>query len=314
MKKLIAVFLTVCACAAAFAAENKAPRKSTIAVAKVSTTPSLAKAVETNGGTLAMSRILEAMDANLSAAVQATRKFEVLTRSDIDAIVKEQSFAESGNVDSQSGQAAKIGKIKGAQYLLVVAVDDFQDYKRKRVFAGLGESTEVRIIRLGAVAKIVDSTTGAILETADFVVSGEGRSSEIISAAVSGGGVNDAVIASLTRKMCALVANRVADAVFPAKIIAKTGKIATFNRGDGTGVCAGDEYDIFALGENMVDPDTGENLGAQEVRVGHMRVSQALPKFSNAVIDEDNGVEKGQVVRLVKKAKKPAADSDDDEF
>ena len=107
MKKLIAIFLTVCA--AAFAAENKAPRKSTIAVAKVSATPSLAKAVETNGGTPAMSRILEAMDANLSAAVQATRKFEVLTRSDIDAIVKEQSFAESGNVDSQSGQAAKIG-------------------------------------------------------------------------------------------------------------------------------------------------------------------------------------------------------------
>ena len=114
------------------------------------------------------------------------------------------------------------------------------------------------------------------------------------------------------RDISTQIANRVADAVFPPKIVGKTGKIATFNRGGGTGVSVGDEYEVFALGEEMVDPDTGDKLGYEEVSVGRLKVVSVAPKFSRGTLTEDNGVEKGQVVRLVKKA--VSAQASDDEI
>lgn len=311
MRKITAILLAIFAVSAISAQET--PQKATIAVTKVSATNSLSQAVKSRGASSSMNRILESIDSNLTSAIQDTRKFEVVSRSDLDAVMREQDFSESGNVDLSDKNAARIGKLKGAKYIVSVAVDDYQDYVRKRSFATLGESTEVRILRLGVVAKIIDSTKGSILETANLVINEELRNSEKFDSAVAGGSATDAVISRMARQMCSKIANRVADVVFPAKIIGKTGKIGTFNRGDGTGVSIGDEYEIFALGEAMIDPDTGENLGAEEVSVGKLRVTSIAPKFSKGTIIEDNGVEKGQVLRLIKKAD-PIPNDDNNEL
>ena len=79
-----------------------------------------------------------------------------------------------------------------------------------------------------------------------------------------------------------------------------------FNRGAGTDVEVGDEYNVYALGEEMVDPDTGEKLGSEEVLVGKMTVVEVSPKFSKGRLSEDNGVEKGQLARVSKKAPRKA--------
>ena len=53
----------------------------------------------------------------------------------------------------------------------------------------------------------------------------------------------------------------------------------------------------FALGEELIDPDTKESLGREEVKVGKVKISQVNPKTSLATILEDTGIDTGAVLR-----------------
>ncbi len=70
----------------------------------------------------------------------------------------------------------------------------------------------------------------------------------------------------------------------------------SINRGQGGGVAQGEQYDVFCQGEALVDPDTGEVLGAEEVKVGRITITQVLQKFSKARLD-GGAAQKGDVCR-----------------
>ena len=139
--------------------------KATLAVSSIKPTPSLAASVKPDKK-LEMGRIIESLDSQLIDRINATRKFDVVGRSDLNDILKEQDLGASGNVDAKT--AAQAGKLTGAKYLLVTTVDDFQDYVEKATFEGTGRSATKRVFRLSVVGKIYDSSTGKLLESANF--------------------------------------------------------------------------------------------------------------------------------------------------
>jgi hypothetical protein len=85
--------------------------------------------------------------------------------------------------------------------------------------------------------------------------------------------------------------------IFPVKVIAKTDKTVTVNRGEGSGVAADQVWRVFAVGKEMIDPDTKEILGREEVEIGKVRITDVLPKFSRATVLEDRGIAEGAVLR-----------------
>jgi hypothetical protein len=89
----------------------------------------------------------------------------------------------------------------------------------------------------------------------------------------------------------------VADVIFPVKIIAKTDKTVTVNRGEGSGIAVDQVWRVFAVGKEMIDPDTKEVLGREEVEIGKVRIADVLPKFSRATVLEDRGIAEGAVLR-----------------
>ena len=294
--------------------------KATLAIAAIKPTSSLAASLATtktsskvddgNGSEKSetvtldtkqeMNRILESLDSQLIDRINATRKFDVVGRSDLSEVVKEQDLGASGNVDPKT--AAKAGKLAGAKYLLVATVDDFQDYFEKAVFAGTGRSATKRVFRFSIVGKIYDSTTGKLLESANFQTGNDAfkQISEDRSYSVKNGLLSDEMMVSVSRTMAEKIANRVADVIFPAKILIKRDNVVTINRGEGGGVAAGDVFNAFALGEELIDPDTKESLGREEVKVGKVKISQVNPKTSLADILEDTGIDKGAVLRKAK--------------
>jgi len=88
--------------------------------------------------------------------------------------------------------------------------------------------------------------------------------------------------------------------VFPAKILIKRDTIVTINRGEGGGMAEGDVFNVFAQGEELKDPDTGEVLGREEVKVGKVKITQVGAKTTQAEILEDTGVDKGAVLHKAK--------------
>jgi hypothetical protein len=225
-----------------------------------------------------------------------TRKFTVVSRSDLQTILKEQDLQRvfSSPDDANVAQAFKIA---GCKYALIVTIDDFQDVQEELRFEGQQTVAHKRTVRLSAVGKIYDTTTGKLLESANFQL--EEKDGTKLQQGVSRDGAReDHLLTEMAREMAHRIANRTSDVVFPAKIIAKTGNLVTINRGDGTSIQNGQIWTVFAVGAELTDPDTGESLGVEEIPIGKVKIIAVDPKFSKAQVIEDLGVEKLQILRL----------------
>ena len=270
--------------------------KATLAVSSIKPTPSLAASVKPDKKP-SLNRIVESLDSQLIDRINATRKFDVVGRSDLSDIIKEQDLGASGNVDAKT--AAKAGKLTGAKYLLVTTVDDFQDYVEKATFEGTGRSATKRVFRFSVVGKIYDSSTGKLLESANFQTGNDAfkQIQEERNYSVKDGELSDEMMVAVSRDMAQRIANHVADVIFPAKVLIKRDNEVTINRGEGGGVAVGDTFNVFALGEELIDPDTKESLGREEAKVGKVKITQVNPKTSTAQIMEDTGIDKGAILR-----------------
>ena len=270
--------------------------KATLAVSSIKPTPSLVAAIKPDKK-LQLGRIVESLDSQLIDRINATRKFDVVGRSDLSDIIKEQDLGASGNVDAKT--AAKAGKLTGAKYLLVTTVDDFQDYVEKATFEGTGRSATKRVFRFSAVGKIYDSSTGKLLESANFQTGNDAfkQIQEERNYSVKDGELSDEMMVAVSRNLAEKIANHVADVIFPAKVLLKRDKEITINRGEGGGLVVGDTFNVFALGEELIDPDTKESLGREEAKVGKVKITQVNPKTSTAQVLEDTGIDKGAILR-----------------
>ena len=245
-----------------------------------------------------LQRLLDALDSQLVDRFAATRKFEVVARRDLADLQREQELAGSGNVAEDDQQAAEAFKLAGCKYLVVVELDTFQDVRRKLRLEARGTELEKRIIQFGAVAKLYDTTSGALLESYNDVVEIEQIEAEQLREENNG-----TMLARTLRDAAGVfaqrAANRVTDVAFPAKIIAATSGVFTINRGDGTDVRVGDFFTVYGGGgEPLVDPDTGEVLGVNEIPLGDVRIVRVEPKFCQAVlVGDDRGIDVGMVAR-----------------
>lgn len=282
-----------------------AQEKATLGVLAIRPTPALVASLPPDQK-LELNRIIESLDGQLINSINATHKFDVVGRSDMDQITKEQQFDASGNVDPKS--AAQIGKDAGAKYILTATVDHFQDNQETATFAGTGDTATKRVFTFSIAAKVYDSTTGKVLSAADFQ-SGEDAFKHIQQEhnySVKNGELSDDLMVALARTMAEKIAIHVADDIFPIKVLIKSDNEVTINRGEGAGVAVGDTFNVFALGQALVDPDTGEKLGNEEVNVGKVTITEVDPRFSKAAIVSDTGIDKGAILRRPQQPAQPA--------
>lgn len=274
-------------------AKLEAQRK-TLAVQKVQVSSALKLSLGPNNE---FNRIIESMDGQLIASLHETRKFSIIARSDIDALMEEQ-------------EAFSPGVIAGVDYVTIPSVDDFQDRFKKATFETLGTAVSRRTIRMSLLLKIYDTKEGRLLETANIQVErtliNEGISTgersnqryrQFTGSVSDKGDATDSLLLEMAKEVSLKAAQRVMDVIYPAKVLAITGKIVTLNRGDGTGIEVGQIWKIFATGEEMTDPDTGEVLGVEEIEIGKAKIISVLPKFSKGEVTENFGIEKGAVLR-----------------
>lgn len=272
--------------------------KATLGVHTVTITPSIKEAILAKGKdkVLSLRRVAESLEQQLIDRVHNTRKFSIVARADLERLLKDQEL-QSFSSDPSDANVAQAFKIAGCQYALFTMIDDFQDLEQVLKGEGGVVLATKRSVRLSVVAKIYDVTTGVLLETANFQTSNK-DGKQHMTGSIADGKTNDQMLTAMARIQAFNVANRVMDVIYPAKIIGMTGDQITINRGDGTGIAKGQTWSVFALGEELIDPDTGEKLGAEEVAVGKAQIISVTPKFSRARVTENLGVSKLQVLRM----------------
>ncbi len=270
--------------------------KATLGVSEIDVNEAVRNAVQKQGNSTSLDRVVQSLEEQLIDQINRSRKFQVVARSDLKQILKEQDLVESGLVDPYGENAAESFKVAGIKYLLVLGIDNFQDYTEKATFEALDSKATKRIIQLSAVAKLYNTTTGNLLESTNLQIRQQ-TLEEQPTFSRQRGDLTQRLFVDTARKMAGKIAARVTNVVFPAKVLAKRGDMLMINRGDGTQIEAGQTWTVFSVGEQLVDPDTGETLGNAEFEVGKVKVTRVNPKFSQAKIVEDNGINKGAILR-----------------
>jgi hypothetical protein len=262
-------------------ASLEAQRK-VLAVGNVKLSPAVESAAMAEGTLNSLQRVSQAIDGQLIDALNGTRKFEIIARSDLDALAEEGGF---------TGAGLQVGE---SDYLMVPVIDDFQDIIER--FSANGREAHKRSIRMGMVARLYEAKSGKLIESANFQLDNK-NIRNLLSSVARAGALSDELLRQIAQEMSGQIANRMVDVIYPARILAVTGPQATINRGDGTGIAQGQIWDVYALGEELIDPDTGESLGQTEIMVGKVRINRVTPKFSTGTITENYGVDKGAIVR-----------------
>ena len=270
---------------------------------------------KTEGYIWAWYRAGEAAQDMLVTELVKKGNFRVMEREKLDAIMQEKNLQLSGDIDPKT--AVKLGKMIGVEYLIAGAITELGVADRdvnvpSGLFGGRLPSVNVRSQKMDAAvdARAFSTSTGEIVwaDTAS-----ESTSDSSVYVAGAGGGVED------RRKLDRLlrpVVLKLADSLSQTKISTSglggvsdasgvAGKIAKasggaiyLNVGAEAGIKEGDEFDVYRAGEVIKDPDTGEVLGANEMKVGRVKVIAVRgPRLSSAISVSGSGFRPGDILK-----------------
>ena len=124
--------------------------------------------------------------------------------------------------------------------------------------------------------QILDTTKGTV--TASFPIKASTASGTSVSNGI--GGASRAILDQTLEKAAGSLANQLSDTIFPITVLQAKGKKIWVNRGNDSGMKVGERFIVFEPGEELIDPQTGENLGTAETEVAEAKVSRVNPKVT----------------------------------
>lgn len=251
------------------------------------------------GGGLSSSSIKQEATNALVSAFTNTRKFSVLDRDEQLAYDLEKALIGSGDAPIQ--ELAKLGNVKGSDYIITGKVKEVSIWQNVQNIALTGEKITTRGAKATMEYKLILFATRQVKVSSSASVSLSGQE-------ISGKGCSD-ILALLMKKLADKISNDCIENIYPPRIINVKQDSVYINMG-GDSVKMGSTYAIYSVGEDLVDPYTGESLGSEEVRIGKLKITDIKPKYSiGKVIEGDiSQVEVNQICRQeAQTAAKPSA-------
>lgn len=259
------------------------------------------------------SRVL--LTSTVEEALVDSRRFDVLDRDNQAIFEAEKVFIQSDDADGL--QLARLGNAAGTDYLVITSLQDMTIINNQR-----------EVIRLTGEVLVQSSVRGTMkLEVVEFA-SRKVKWSDTTTFGKTYRGVSrvtDAQLGQLFRGAADSLVDGMVDAIFPMRVVKVIGSVAIINRGAGI-LNKGDELNVYMMGEELIDPQSGESLGALEMEIGPGTIVDVKPKFSylrmNAgaldpgidyIVRQDTGaidpIAEAQKAEAAEKARKAAAAS-----
>ncbi|MDR0534790.1 MAG: hypothetical protein LBG65_00275 [Puniceicoccales bacterium] len=244
----------------------------------------------------------------LGAQLAASHKFKLVPRSSPNPAPCKPDKAVIQNAKPCAVAAAQHSKASTTGNLLQISITEFWDPTPQNRAQTEGQGAAPHTIRALVSANLVDAATGVIAEVLPIPPITLENLARFRLSAGTDDAAGDDPIPALATLAANLIFWRLTDVYHPAKVLSVARNGAIFvNRGAGTGITAESVWDLYATGEPLVDPDTGENLGKEEVFCGRIVITSVGLKFSRAMRLESHEFEnlrrlpivKGQTLRLV---------------
>jgi len=240
-------------------------------------------------------------------------RFSVIEREKLKHVMAEQNLGASGAVTPQT--AARIGKILGVNYIITGAVSEWGTGDRGGHVGGtsLGlknytatvdiRAIDVNTAEIVAVAKGEGKGTGVSfggrlpgrrgaggfggLRVGVSEGHSEKKAADVLTMAVEHAG------SQMMEKMLGQSPGAAAPGMGLPKVAKVDGKSVYINKGGKDGVQVGQVFNVYNLGEEIIDPDTGQVMAQDETRVAKVRVTSVKDNMSIAEIVEGSGIAVG---------------------
>jgi curli biogenesis system outer membrane secretion channel CsgG len=231
-----------------------------------------------------------------------TGKFTVIERAQINAILAEQDFGQSGRVNPT--QAAEIGRILGVQVMVTGSITKFSIDRKGGSIGGFGASYSEAETNLDV--RLIDVNTAEIL----FADDSEGKTR---LGGFSGGGVSfaqnfDAGLAQESlRPAVEKIVEKIADQaetlariqppVAPAQIVGSREDNFYIDKGENFGVVVGQRYEVMRVIDEIKD-SSGNVLDQITDKVGVIEVTNVLGQSSICRVVEGEAAEGDKLVPI----------------
>ena len=226
-------------------------------------------------------------------------KIEVVERSELDKVLKEQNLSNSDRMDNTT--AAKIGKIAGVDAILIGSVVQFVGANKETGLSKLGSftgngkyghqmQTKVDIV---TTARLIDVNTGVVLTTAHG--DGHAQNTEYqVASGAKGQEIGNPVLNQAVANAVGMLAEQLnaSPAMTDTIAVARTaykGEVADvdantliLNVGISGGVKVGDVVQISRQGRTVKDPKTGAVLKVIYEPLGTAKITDADAKTATA--------------------------------
>ncbi|MGE0552103.1 MAG: CsgG/HfaB family protein [Gemmatimonadales bacterium] len=245
----------------------------------------------------------------LTTVLIESGRFVVLERAAMAQLDQEQALGEARTTKET---AARLGALLGADALITGDITAFS-FNRSSVggrvtnlVRGLGVAAERISAEVVIDLRLIDATSGQVLASAQ----GSGKATQTGAAAdllrgeksVSADGsattpLGQASRRALVESVTTLIA-RMPPMRWSARVVDVRDGVVYLGAAAADGMRPGLELEVYEIGEPLIDPGSGEALGAPERLIGTITIATVMEKFSTATVLTGDGVSRGHVVRM----------------
>jgi curli biogenesis system outer membrane secretion channel CsgG len=253
-------------------------------------------------------RLDDGMADQLTDALMQSGEFIVLERETLGDVLDEQDLAASGR--AARSKSAQTGKITSAQILIKGAITEFESKSE-----GSGSGFSIKGFNIGSksggahvglIIRLIDTTTGQVLESKR--VEGKAKSGGFkLGLSIEGVGFGtDSFKKTPLGKATQIAIDNAVEFIaakmrtlpFQGRVIKVSGEDVYISTGEKYGAAVGETFTVYRRGEELIDPDTGENLGSEEEKIGTVKIYQIKEKYSKAKAVSGGGkIKKGDIFR-----------------
>ena len=247
-------------------------------------------------------RLGEAAADELVTQLFQTGKFTVIEREQINAILSEQDFGQSGRVNSS--QAADIGRILGVQVIVTGSITKFSLDEKGASFRGIGAkyivaetNLDVRLINVNtAEIMFADDSEGKI-RLGGFRIGGLSAYQDY-DVGIAAESLRPAV-EQMAEKIAAKADSfaSIQPPVTPAQIVGSNAANFYIDKGENFSITVGQRYEVMRVIDEIKDA-SGNVLDQITEKVGVLEVTQVLGQSSICIVVEGEAAEGDKLIPI----------------
>lgn len=217
---------------------------------------------------------------SLEDALTQSNRFTVLDRQDDPQIESEMNVIRSGQ--ATIADTARLGQKLATDLIVVPTIVAF-GYRPHVQHLSLANRDLVWYSGGGEVSlRVVNATTGQLVLSQSFRNTLPSTAPTTLGVAIDGSAITAKLVKSLDEQMATAILQN----TFPPEVLRAEGRQVTINQG-GDLIEAGADYRAVYLGQDIVDPQSGVNLGPSEKPCCTIHIDSVSPTLSYGHVVED---------------------------